>query len=63
MKIECHAEVLGIPVPCIKSAAMDAKKDWLSKNPHMNPIDVGFLLEKEDHFMKTCLAVKEEDCI
>jgi hypothetical protein len=62
-KVECHADALGLPVPQIKSSGMDVKKEWLANNPHTNQNDIAFLMEKDEHFMKSCLAVEEEDQI
>ena len=42
---------------------MDVKKEWLAKNPCTNQIIIAFLMEREEHFMKSCLAMEEEDWI
>jgi hypothetical protein len=39
---------------------MDAKRNWLANNPCTNALDASFLMEKEGHFMKSCLAAEEE---
>jgi hypothetical protein len=40
---------------------METKRKWLWNNPCTNTLDVAFLLEKEKHFMLTCMAAEDEE--
>jgi hypothetical protein len=60
-EIESWTHELGVTLPRIKRQGMQEKKEWLSKNPHTNPANIAFLMEKEESFMNICLAAEEEE--